>query len=97
LADTLEYALGLVEYEHPTTIFLERIEKATFTKNIVMNGDMIPHEPDPGNLFQRTGAPTKPWLEGNFVNVYADKLSVSDASGTSHRVLLMLYVILSSY
>jgi hypothetical protein len=72
-----------VEYEHPTTVSLERIDEATFNGGIVVNGDMIPHEPDPGNPFQRIGASTKPWLEGHFVNVYADTVSVSDADGTS--------------
>jgi hypothetical protein len=87
LEDTLEYALSLVECEHTTTISLERIDEATFTNGTVVN-DMVPHEPNPGKPFQRIGAPTKPWLEGHFMNIYADHLSVSDASGTSRRVLL---------
>jgi hypothetical protein len=88
LGDILKYALSLVEYEHPTTVSLERINEATFTGGIVVSGDMIPHEPDPGNPFQRLGAPTKLWLEGHFVTVYADNLSANDESGTTRRVLL---------
>jgi hypothetical protein len=84
----LEYALALVEYEHPTTVSLERIGEATFNNGIVVNGIMIPNKPDPGNPFQRIGASTKPWLEVHFVNVYTDNLYVSDARGTSRRVLL---------
>jgi hypothetical protein len=49
-----------VEYEHPTPISLERIDEAIFTNGIVVNGDMIPHELDPGNPFHTIGAPTKP-------------------------------------
>jgi hypothetical protein len=88
LEDILNYAPSLVEYEHQTTVSLERIDEATFIGGIVVNGDMILHEPDPGNPFQRLGAPTKSWLEGHFVKVYADNLSVSDASSTSRRFLL---------
>jgi hypothetical protein len=88
LEDIREYAQSLEEYEHPKTVSLERIDEATFTSGIVVSGDMIPHEPDPGNPFRRLGAPTKPWLEGHFVTVYADNLSVNDESGTSRWVLL---------
>jgi hypothetical protein len=88
LEDILEYALSLVEYEHPTTVSLELIDEATFKGGIVVNGDMTPHEPDPGNPFQRIGASTKPWLKGHFVTVYADNLSVIDESGTTRRFLL---------
>jgi hypothetical protein len=89
LEDILECdAMNVVEYEHPTTVSPERIHEATFTKGIIVNGDKIMREPDPGNHFQKIGAPTKPWLEGHIVNGYADNLSVSDASGTSRRLLL---------
>jgi hypothetical protein len=64
LGDILKYALGLVEYEGPTTVSMERVNEATFTNGIVANGDMIPHDPDPGNPFHGIGAPTKPWLAG---------------------------------
>jgi hypothetical protein len=60
----------------------------TFTNGIVVNGDMIPHEPDPGNPFHRIGSLTKPWLEGHFVTVYADNILANNASGTPRRVLL---------
>jgi hypothetical protein len=87
LEDILNYALSLMEYEHPTTVSLDRIDEATLSNCIVVNGDMIQHEPDPGNPFQTIGAPTKPWLAGHFVSVYAYNLSVSDAAGTLRRVL----------
>jgi hypothetical protein len=88
LEDILNYAFELVEYEHPTTVSLDRIDEATLSNSIVVNGDMIPHEPDQGTPLQKIGAPTTPWLEGHFVNVFADSVSVLDASGTSRRVLL---------
>ena len=44
MEDILEYALSLVEYEHPTTVSLDRIDEATLSNGIVVNGDMIPHE-----------------------------------------------------
>jgi hypothetical protein len=69
-------------------VSLDRIDEATLSNGIVMNGDMIPHEPDPGTPLQKIGAPTTPWLEGRFVNVFADSVSVLDAGGTSRRVLL---------
>jgi hypothetical protein len=41
---------------------------------------MTLHEPNPGNPFQRIGAPTIPWIEGYLVNIYTDNLSTSDLS-----------------
>jgi hypothetical protein len=52
LEDNLEYALSLVEYKHPTTVSLERIDETTFNNGTVVNGDMIPQSRTPATLFR---------------------------------------------
>jgi hypothetical protein len=68
--------------------FPQRIDEATVTDGIVVSGDIIPHEPDPGNHRHGIWVPTKPWLKGCFVSFYANNVLANDSSGTSRRILL---------
>eukprot|EP00873_Tetraselmis_striata_P006188 jgi/Tetstr1/426452/TSEL_016753.t1 len=86
LDDVIEYALSLVAPpDHPTTVTLERIEELNYLDGIVVNGDLLPPQA-PNNL--RVGAPTIPWNEGHFENMYARNLYGFDGTGTTRRVLL---------
>jgi hypothetical protein len=78
-----------VDPEHPITVSLQRIDELNWTESIVMNGDLLPHESNPGLPFHRVGAPVKHWLESHFVNIYADNIIGSDAEGEQPRRVML--------
>jgi hypothetical protein len=93
LTDTLHALrdnIAAVDPEHPSTVSLQRIDELNWTEGVVVNGDMLPHEPNPGFPFQQVGAPVKPWLEGHFVIIYVDTILVSDADGGQLRRVLFV-------
>jgi hypothetical protein len=54
LTDTLHAlrdSIAAVDPEHPSTVSLQRIDELNWTEGIVVNGDLIPHEPNPGFPF----------------------------------------------
>jgi hypothetical protein len=91
LADTLQalrVSIAAVDPEHPSTVSLQRIDELNWTEGMMVNGDLIPHQPHPGFSFYRVGSPIKPWEEGPFVNIYANDILSSDADGGRPRRLL---------
>jgi hypothetical protein len=92
MADTLHalrVSIAAVDPEHPSTVSLHRIDELNWTEGIVVSGDLIPDEPNPGFSFQRLGAPINPWLEGHFVNIYADNIMSADNDGGPPRRVLL--------
>jgi hypothetical protein len=92
LTDTLQArrdSLAGVDPEHPSTVSLQRIYELNCPEGIVVNGDLIAHEPHPGFPFHRVGAPIKPCLEGHFVNIYANNIFSSDVDGGQPRRKLL--------
>jgi hypothetical protein len=88
LIDTLHALRESIAAEDPvylTTVSLQRIDELNRTEGILLIGDLLPHEPNPGFSFHRVGAPVKPWLEGHFVTIYADNMLASDADGGQPR------------
>jgi hypothetical protein len=92
LTDTLQALrdnIAAVDPEHPSTVSLQCIDELNWTEGIVVNGDLIPHEPHPGFPFHRVEAPINPWLEGHFVNIYANNILSADADGGQPRRVLL--------
>ena len=93
LLELLEHVVSLAtdnpEYEHPSNISLETLEVNTITSSdypelIRSQGSIIPTE----DSFYQPGDPEHKWIEGHFTSIYANNLNVTDAGGTSRRVLL---------
>ena len=94
LLELMEYAIDQVDttahpYEHPCNISLCNLQVNTITNSnfpelISAQASIIPSIDN----FYQLGDPAHRWIEGHFTAIYADNLSVTDADGTTRRVLL---------
>eukprot|EP00873_Tetraselmis_striata_P006010 jgi/Tetstr1/426274/TSEL_016591.t1 len=90
LDDVIEYALSLVvPAEHPTIVTLAQINEVEFAEGIIINGDLLPRDINPGfPPLARVGNLTYPFLEGHFTNLFAGNIYGLDEGGSTRRVLL---------
>eukprot|EP00873_Tetraselmis_striata_P034605 jgi/Tetstr1/454869/TSEL_041733.t1 len=90
LDDVIEYAVSLVvPAEHPTIVTLAQINEVEFAEGIIINGDLLPRDINPGfPPLARVGNLTYPFLEGHFTNLFAGNIYGLDEGGSTRRVLL---------
>eukprot|EP00873_Tetraselmis_striata_P018094 jgi/Tetstr1/438358/TSEL_026925.t1 len=90
LDDVFEYALSLVApAEHPTIVTLAQINEVENADGIIINGDLLPRDINPGfPPLARVGNLTYPLLEGHFTNLFAGNIYGLDEGGSTRRVLL---------
>ena len=77
------------KYELPPDLSINSLEvnvisNSNFPELIQSEASIVPTS---DNYYQ-LGDPAHKWIEGHFTSIYADNLNVTDAGGTTRRVLL---------